>query len=251
MVSWLRIALAALVLLSAPLSGPGGASQESAARVDPELVDLAALRASPSRYAGRRVLLRVQRGPAVSAPHPALETGFDPAIWQRFPCWSSAQRPWRSDHFADPAPYLFARRGSAAALLLESGGMHRAFELIGTVRAVRLGEPWLAVESARPLPETIGAGAVLHASRGFELLAAGQRRLALAEFERAIAAPLPEQPKAELQALIAGLERDLSQRPESGPPAPRPGLSGELWRLQLVSPRLPRSVAEAAGQAPR
>lgn len=251
MLSMLRLALSACAALCALLPAPGRTAPGAEAGSDVEAVDLAALRASPSLRVGQRVLLRVQRGPAASAAHPALETGFDPAVWQRFPCWSSAQRPWRADHFADPAPYLFARRGSTAALLLESGGLHRAFELVGTVRAVRLGEPWIAVESARPLPESIGAGAVLHASRGFELLAAGQRRLALAELERALAAPLPEQPKAELERLIAGLEQDLRLRPETGPPAPRPGLGGEVWRLQLVSPRLPRSAAEAAGPGRR
>jgi hypothetical protein len=171
-----------------------------------------------------------------------LETGFDPQLWQRFPCWSNEQRPWRAADFADPAPFLFARRGSAAQLLLSSTGPHRAFELIGQVRAVRLGEPWIAVEAARPLPESIGAGAVLHASRGFELLGIGQRRLALAELERALAAPLPERPRAELEAVIEALREDLRRVPESGPPAPRPGFRGELWRLELVSPRLPRDA---------
>jgi hypothetical protein len=238
----LRIALVLLPLCAPLASAPGGPGGQGLPPAEPEAVDLEALRACPSRFVGRRVVLRVQRGEAGNEPQPALETGFDPQVWQRFACWSSEQRPWRAQDFADPAPYLFARRGSAAELLLSSAGPHRAFELVGQVRAVRLGEPWIAVEAARPLPESIGAGAVLHASRGFELLAIGQRRLALAELERALAAPLPERPRAELEAAIEALREDLRVRPESGPPAPRPGFEGELWRLELVSPRLPRGA---------
>jgi hypothetical protein len=200
------------------------------------LVDLAELRAQPAAWIGQRISCVAQLAP-LSGSFESLETGFDALHWRRFAFWSEGQRPWRAADFGDPAPYLFAPVGSTPALQLEAAGDYSAVRLIGSVEAVCLGEPWVRIEALEVLPQAIGAGAVLHASRAFDLLEQGQRRLALAELERALAAPLPEAAQLELVAELEALKADLVQRPEQGPPAPRPGYQGEVWRLELVSPR--------------
>jgi hypothetical protein len=212
--------LLALVVLLTPgavgsLAVPGVRPPVAPPGADVFEVEAAELLARPSLYVGQ-----VRRLPATFAGwteawNPFL-TRFGPRDYRAFLAWSDAQFLWEGGE-NEPSLRLFVRRGSAVEWALEEAQVHVRYELTVAVREVFAGRPWCEVIAARPLAETLGEGALVHAQRAYKALGAGQWRRAEAELERALAAPLPPKARAELERLLGICDRRL--RPHGHDPA--------------------------------
>lgn len=205
--AWILGAFGALVLALAGLRAAAAAPQDDVAGVpapenDPPAAALSDLRGDPAAWLGREVRLIVQRERELDAWQPFLSR-FGPGDFAGFRAWGDGAFLWERAAFLDPAPRLFARRGGAAARVLQAGQPYDRFAVRAVVREVFQAEPWIEVLDARRLPEKVGEGAILHASRGLELLAEGSRDLARDQLQRARAGLIPAHAALELDRLIA------------------------------------------------
>ncbi|MCZ6599118.1 MAG: hypothetical protein O7B99_15880 [Planctomycetota bacterium] len=194
---------------------PGGVADVSATEADgdpfaaPGLqpASLAELREVPGRHLGRSLRFIVQLSGPVESWNPYL-TRFGPGDYVRFQAWSDESFVWEMGVFADPAPYLFVRRGSLAEALLANGRRFERFEVTGGVREVFLGEPWIEVEHVRLLPKFVGEGTILHVNWALTLSGRGMWTAAIEQLERARSENLPRHAGAELDRLVEGLRRE-------------------------------------------
>jgi hypothetical protein len=176
-----------------------------AERVEPVRATLGDLRADPAAFVGREVRFELQLERRLATWQPFL-TRFGPGDFAGFRAWADDAFLWERAAFEDPSERLFARLGAAPALVLAAGTQYERFEVTAIVRDVFLGEPWIEVLQARRLPEHVGEGGILHAARGLELLAQGNRDLARDQLQRARAGFLPAHAAAELDRLIAACD---------------------------------------------
>lgn len=127
-------------------------------------------------------------------------TRFQPDQYVGFAAWGDEQLLWEKYAFDHPEPHLFAARGSRAAVLLAETQTYRRYQVRAVVRTIFAGRPWIEVLSATPLERSLGEGTILHAARAYELLDAGSPVAAREQFERALAAPMPQAMRAVLEA---------------------------------------------------
>ena len=120
--------------------------------------------------------------------------------------WSDSQLPWIRTEYDNPRARYFVRRGTFAERLLARAAPHDRIVVVGRVRAQFLGQPWIEVIAACPAREQIPLGTVLHTSRAINLLQRKATRLALEQFERALAAPLPAHARKALLRLMPARE---------------------------------------------
>jgi hypothetical protein len=116
--------------------------------------------------------------------------------------WSDSQLPWVRTEYNNPRARYFVRRGTFAERLLARAATHERIVVVGHVRAQFLGQPWIEVVAACSAREQIPLGTVLHASRAIDLLQRKAARLALEQFKRALAAPLPAHAREALLRLM-------------------------------------------------
>lgn len=187
---------------------PGGADDRASVQTSADPFEapgltpatLTAMRANPSSWLGRRARVVLQLRGEAPRWNPYL-TRFGPADYVRFEAWCDRVHLWDRGAYDDPAPYLFAPRGSVAELGLRSAQPHERYEAVVVVRETFLGEPWVEVERVRRQPEMVTEGTILHAVRALELHAEGRCDLALEQFGRAGAASLPAHAREELDRL--------------------------------------------------
>lgn len=177
----------------------------------PPLIAAAAVWERPGAHLGREVRFVVQHSTWIEAWNP-LTTRFGDGDYRAWSNWADEQLLWRSDEYDSPFVRLFVRRGSAAEWALEGLEPYRRFEVVGTVKAVIDGEPWIEVVGVRPLTEQIGDGSLVHAGRGLAAWERGEWSRGVEEFDRALASPLPPIAREELLRLKA-LCRDRVDHP--------------------------------------
>lgn len=175
-------------------------AQEPTAPAPLAAVSISELREHPSRWLGHRVRLVVQfQEPRASRDR--YFSRFSSRTYWGFQAWGDEQALWERADFDDPAPRLFARRGTSAELRLRAARRYERFELVALVEEVFLGEPWIEVESVRRLDASWNEGALVHATRAGALLESGRWHLAADQFERAMLGGLPEQSMVRLGQL--------------------------------------------------
>lgn len=182
-------------------------------------VELSELRRLPSRSLEIpfRATLVVQ---GVDRPWDPLLTRFNGTTWLRVEAWSDDAALWERGPFEDPAPYLFARRGTAAARALLAASPFDRIEVEGTVRQVFAGEPWIEIWAVHRKGVALTEASVFHAARAERLERDGNLDLARSEIERALAAPMPKHHRAPLLEIAERLEVP-AERPDPGAdPAP-------------------------------
>jgi hypothetical protein len=166
----------------------------------PPLVTWQNLCDRPSRWLGKTVRLRVQYQGRVDTWNPYL-TRFGSKRFTAIQAWSDEQFPWIKSDFDAPQVRLFLPRGESCSWALDKAQSGSRFEWTAVVREVFLDVPWAEIKEVLPLPERIGEGTVIHASKAVELLKRKEWKLAGLEVEQAITESLPAQARAELERL--------------------------------------------------
>lgn len=247
MTALLRTALALVLLapgLRAQAVGPFEAPLEST---------LTELRSEPSRSIGQTVAFVVQIA-SVGEPWTPYPTRFGPRDWTRVEGWSDEQHVWERESYFDSTPYLFVAKHTVPEWQLSRARAHERWWVTGRVVQVFAGEPWIEIRTAERLHEHVAEGSVLHASRAEALWKRGQRALALAEIERAMAGPLPGHALAVLEAKWRRWSVRYRSEPEPSSIQPIPGTQ-TVYHMSLgpqnLPPRRRNTVVPLPASAPR
>lgn len=161
---------------------------------------LETLHEEPADWLGRRVRFVLQHHSTPAGWDPGL-TRFGSVEYLALLAWTDRQLPWLAEEHQDPHALMFVRRGSALEGTVSEARTYQRFEAVGRVAQVFLGRPWIELESLERLPEEVGEGAVLHASRALGSMRTGSWKLALEDLRRASASNLPRHAREELQRL--------------------------------------------------
>ncbi|HEX6885021.1 MAG TPA: hypothetical protein VF530_16720 [Planctomycetota bacterium] len=148
------------------------------------------LRAQPARFLGQEVRFVLQVRGLAEEWEPFLSR-FEPTRWLALEGWPDELFTWNARVFEAPVGRLFVRRGGGFEPLARRARAHQRLEVRARVREVFQGEPWLEVLELVPLEGEVGEGTILHVTRARELAAEKSYALALEQYERARAAPLP------------------------------------------------------------
>ncbi|HPF13581.1 MAG: hypothetical protein H6830_06625 [Planctomycetes bacterium] len=168
-------------------------------------VELSAMHYRPAAHLGERVRFYVQLDQEVAAWNP-FSTRFGPESYRCFRVWGDDQRLWDEDAYFHPAGRLFVPDLGRYGEVMGRAERFQRFLVIGHVRQILLGEPWIEVERIVKTRFTVPEGTLLHATRGIELLDRGALRMAHDELTRAWVDTLPKAVREDLQALIKSCE---------------------------------------------
>ena len=225
--------VAALALLCSPAAGSQELFPQGRA-VQAREVPLGELCANPGRFLGEEVRFRLQFNALVEDWNPYLSR-FEPARWIELQAWPDESFTWDPSVFDSPARRLFVRRGGGFEPLARRARTYQRFEVRAKVREVFLGEPWLELMELVPLEGEVGEGTILHVTRARELLFKGQFALALEQYERARAAPLPPHALAVVLAEMRATEEARAENKELD----RTPKAAESKRSKADAPRPP------------
>ncbi|MCE9593832.1 MAG: hypothetical protein K8S98_06540 [Planctomycetes bacterium] len=199
-------AILVILLLAAIVRSPLHGRQDDGAPAEPTPLGL--VRASPDAYLGKEVSFVVQVHTLPTSWNPYL-TRFGITDFRALSVWADEQALWVTEEFGNPFGPVFARRGTSVDTVFAQAKPYERYLLKGRVREVFLGRPWIEVDAATHLDGEVGEGTILHAGRALQLVASGQPKLALEDFDRALAGDLP--PKA--REALEELRRDCAEPP--------------------------------------
>lgn len=182
----------------APGAAPSQAEPSPAP--EPPLLRLADLLARPQRHLGTRIRVDVQWDGHEAHWRPYVSR-FAPSEFSCLRAWADEAYLWREAEHERPFRHLYARRGGAYERLLATAPRYKRWRLELEVREVLLGQPWMEIVGAVPLPDSVGEGALIHAARADELARQEQWEFARSNYERALAGLLPAHQRAELERL--------------------------------------------------
>ena len=192
-----------------PVAWPTGTPEIRSVRLDE-------LRARPAAFLGHELRFVLQFRALAETWDPFLSR-FEPARWVELEGWPDEAFTWDERVFEAPVGRLFVRRGGGFEPLARRARTYQRLEVRVRVREVFQGEPWLEVLELVPLEGEVGEGTILHVTRARELAAEKSYTLALEQYERARAAPLP--PHA-LAALLEEIRATEAARGRAGPERP-------------------------------
>jgi len=177
----------------------------------PASVPLETLLAEPTAWLGRSVRFSFQFHSAPASWNPYL-TRFGTRDYVAAIAWCDDQLLWDADEFDNPRALLFARRGSEAGTILSDAAVYGRYEAFGRVVQVFLDNPWIEIASLERLPEEIGEGAILHATRALRSMERGEWKLALQDIGRAEASNLPPRAREALARMRERCEAGRAER---------------------------------------
>lgn len=212
--------IALLLMMAALTQGVDGRAATSQALQIP----LGELRARPATHLGQEVRFTLQFRGLVEDWNPYLSR-FEPGRWIAVEAWPDENFTWNRPVFERPVGRLFLRRGGGFEPLARRARPYQRYEVHGRVREVFLGEPWIELLELVPLEGEVGEGTILHVSRARDFASEGQFELALDQYARARAAPLPPHALAALLEEIRATEeaRKRAENEDNGTANPRTG----------------------------
>jgi len=133
-------------------------------------------------------------------------TRFGPGDYVAFEAWSDEQVLWEEAEFDEPRALLFVRKGSEAERALRGASLYARFEAVVRADQIFLNRPWIEAFEVTPLPESVNEGALLHASRAVNSMAAGHLNRAEDDLRRALLSNLPAPARQDLELRLAWIE---------------------------------------------
>jgi len=180
------------------------------------------LLARPDQFVQGEVRLHVQFHSLLFDWDPYI-TRFAPTRYLGITAWADEQMTWEREAYEQPAVRVFIDRDDPEIGHFLRARRHTRFELTCRVRAFLGGDVWIEVTGVRPAREHLPEGSVLHAIRGRELAQNASYELALGEFERALAAPVPEHVREQLESFVRACEEAHELRVAARIPVRRTG----------------------------
>lgn len=119
-------------------------------------------------------------------------TRFVPAKYANFYAWAAEQKIWRKEEYETPFPLLFLSKRSPQLEELYQLKLYTQLEVIGIVRNVFSGEPWIEIKGFKQGSSKVTTGVLAHLYRGEQYMKKRDWQKAISELSLAYADQIPD-----------------------------------------------------------
>lgn len=181
--------------LALTLAGPCLAGGDRPARSELISTTLDAIRESPGTFKDVRVTFPVQFASIGSLQNPFF-TRFVSNDFTNFHAWSDHQAIWRKDQYDDVFGYLFLSKENEQIDELFQVHVYDRMQLVGVVRDLFQGEPWIEVQSFELLTGKVDTPTLAHLYRGEQHMSEHHWTRAISELSLAPVDTVPDHVRA-------------------------------------------------------
>ena len=153
---------------------------------------LTMIRSTPDAFKNVTVRFTVQFSTLGKVSNPFF-TRFVPSDYANFYAWSADQPIWRKEAYDDVFGLLFIAKEHKNLPDLYRFKQYERLELVGTVKNVFQGMPWIDVTSWTPLAERVSTATLAHLYKGEAYMNRRQWQQAIAELSVAPGAGTPNE----------------------------------------------------------
>jgi tetratricopeptide (TPR) repeat protein len=119
-------------------------------------------------------------------------TRFVPAKYANFYAWAAEQKIWQKEEYETPFPLLFLSKRSPQLEELYRLKLYTNMEVIGIVRNVFSGEPWIEIKGFKQGSRKVTTGVLAHLYRGEQYMKKRDWQKAISELSLAYADEIPD-----------------------------------------------------------
>lgn len=119
-------------------------------------------------------------------------TRFVPEKYANFYAWAGEQPIWQKEHYETPFPLLFLPKNSAQLEDLYKLKLYTQMEVIGIVRNVFSGEPWIEIRGFKQGARKVTTSVLTHMYRGEQFMKKRDWAKAISELSLAHSADIPD-----------------------------------------------------------
>lgn len=152
---------------------------------------LSRIRSAADAYRHVWVRFRVQFVSMGTVKNPFF-TRFVPANYANFYAWAGEQRIWQREEYEVPFPLLFLPKDSSQLEELYQLKLYTQLDVIGIVRNVFSGEPWIEIRGFRQGPKKVTTSVLTHMYRGEQFMKKREWVKAISELSLAHSANIPD-----------------------------------------------------------
>jgi len=152
---------------------------------------LSQIRKTAEAYQGVWVRFPVQFVSIGTVKNPFF-TRFVPSRYTNFYAWAEEQPIWQKEEYEAPFPLLFLAKTSPQVEDLYSLKLYTRLDVIGVVRHVFSGEPWIEVRGFTPKSKKVTTSLLSHLYRGAQFMKKREWRKAISELSLAQADDVPD-----------------------------------------------------------
>jgi hypothetical protein len=152
---------------------------------------LSQIRKTAEAYQGVWVRFPVQFVSIGTVKNPFF-TRFVPSRYANFYAWGGEQPIWRKEEYETPFPLLFLPKTSSQLEELYKLKLYTRLDIIGVVRNVFSGEPWIEVSGFTPKSKRVTTSVLSHLYRGEQFMKKREWGKAISELSLAQGENIPE-----------------------------------------------------------
>lgn len=163
---------------------------------------LSAIRRSPQAFRGVWVRMTVQFASLGKISNPFF-TQFEPSRFANFYTWADEQSIWKKDQYEDLFGLMFVDKQTKFAARLYDLKLFQRLEVVGVVRNVFQGKPWIEITEFSKLEHRVNTATLSHVYRAETHMKKRQWKRAISELSLAPGSDLPEHVRGEIHKNLA------------------------------------------------
>lgn len=163
---------------------------------------LSQVRKSPDAYRGVWIRLTVQYASLGKISNPFF-TQFEPSKFANFYAWADEQAIWKKAQYEDLFGLFFVDKQTKIAAQLYNLKVFRRLEIVGVVRNVFQGKPWIEVTQMNILQKRVNTATLSHVYRAETHMKKRQWKRAISELSLAPGKELPDRVRCEIHKNLA------------------------------------------------
>jgi hypothetical protein len=188
----LSLALAATTVAQAPL--PEGVQVVG--------TTLSAVRNSPGAFRGVWIRMTVQFASLGKVSNPFF-TQFEPSKFANFYAWADEQAIWKRDQYEDLFGLFFVDKQTKFAAHIYDLKLFQRLEIVGVVRNVFQGKPWIEVTEFNTLQQHVNTATLSHVYRAESHMKKREWKRAITELSLAPGDELPDHVRGQIHKNMA------------------------------------------------
>ncbi|MBN2491736.1 MAG: hypothetical protein JXQ29_12890 [Planctomycetes bacterium] len=178
--------LLAVIVLGIGLCAPFVAAGDETTEATAKSVTLAEVRRAPESFRGVPCAFDLTFHAFTQVYNPYF-TRFVPETYINFSAWEGQQKIWTLQEYQRDFPYLFVSKANANLAAFLALKRFDRVRVVGTIRDTFKGNPWIEVHSMTSLEGKLTEKALVHRVRGDVALSKNRPRIAVKEYEQALA----------------------------------------------------------------
>jgi tetratricopeptide (TPR) repeat protein len=163
---------------------------------------LSQVRKSPDAYRGVWIRLTVQYASLGKISNPFF-TQFEPSKFANFYAWADEQAIWKKAQYEDLFGLFFVDKQTKIAAQVYNLKVFQRLEIVGVVRNVFQGKPWIEVTQMNPLQKRVNTATLSHVYRAETHMKKRQWKRAISELSLAPGKALPDHVRGEIHKNLA------------------------------------------------